>query len=44
MKVERFTDLLGGDRVVTELCEEFELNRREQRLRWPEPHAHLHDQ
>ena len=43
MEAERGADRLGRHRVVTEHCEEFELDRRQERLRWPEPHAHLHD-
>jgi hypothetical protein len=35
-------DRVAGHRVVTEIREQIELDRREQRLRGQEPHSDLH--
>ena len=40
---EPFAELLTGHRLVAELREQLQLDRREQRLRRPEPHPDLHD-
>jgi hypothetical protein len=43
MKPQPIAYLRAGQHLVAELREQLQLDRRQQHLRRPEPHAHLHD-
>jgi hypothetical protein len=43
VEAELLTDLRAGPKAVAETREESELDRRQERLRGPEPHPNLHD-